>query len=331
MSQYQKEMQVAVDAVIKACILCKDVQSSLIAGDTISKDDGSPVTIADFGAQAVVCDHLSKNFPGDSIIGEENADELRKPESRKIKDKVVEYCTRIEPTFNESRVLNGIDKGIFSGSSDGRLWTLDPIDGTKGFLRGEQYAVALALMEGGKVVMGVLGCPNLPVEYNRPDGERGCIFAAEKDGGAYVRTFDNPSLTNIYVNNISEPKRAAFCESVESGHSSHSQSAEIALILGVTVPPVRIDSQCKYAAVAKGDASIYLRLPTRKDYEEKIWDHAAGSIIIEEAGGEVSDIYGEPLDFSQGKTLKNNTGVIVSNGKFHHIILAAVEAVVGSR
>ena len=56
----------------------------------------------------------------------------------------------------------------------GRYWTLDPIDGTKGFLRGDQYAVALGLIDDGEVILGVLGCPNLP----NSDGSRGAIFSA---------------------------------------------------------------------------------------------------------------------------------------------------------
>ena len=328
MSMYENERSIAIEAVLKACGLCENVQSSLLSGDSISKDDGSPVTIADFGAQAIVCDHILSFFPDDKIIGEEDSAEIMKPENSLIKNKIVQYCQDTSPHLTESKILAAIDKGNASGGAEGRYWTLDPIDGTKGFLRGEQYAVALALIEDGEVVMGVLGCPNLPAEYNRQDSARGCIFSAEKDRGAYFRKTDSITETNIYVNDISDPKRAAFCESVESGHSSHGDSADIARILGVSVPPVRIDSQCKYATVARGDASMYLRLPTRKDYEEKIWDHAAGSIIIKEAGGEVSDIFGEPLDFSLGRTLKNNKGVIVTNGKFHHVVLAAVQAVV---
>ena len=128
---------------------------------------------------------------------------------------------------------------------------------------------------------------------------------------------------------MSDPAAAVFCESVESGHSAHDDSAEVARRLGVTAPPCRIDSQCKYAAVARGDASIYLRLPTRADYEEKIWDHAAGWAVITEAGGAVTDVRGEPLNFSIGRTLRNNKGVVATNGRIHDEVIAAVRAVLG--
>jgi 3'(2'), 5'-bisphosphate nucleotidase len=117
---------------------------------------------------------------------------------------------------------------------------------------------------------------------------------------------------------------ARFCESVESGHSDQGQSAAIAARLGITAEPYRIDSQCKYAAVARGDASIYLRLPTRADYREKIWDHAAGMFVVECAGGRVTDVTGAPLDFRHGRRLEHNRGIVATSGRFHDEVVAAV-------
>jgi 3'(2'), 5'-bisphosphate nucleotidase len=85
-----------------------------------------------------------------------------------------------------------------------------------------------------------------------------------------------------------------------------------------------MDSQCKYGAVARGDASIYLRLPTRSDYQEKIWDHAAGMLVVEQAGGRVSDIDGAPLDFRHGRTLARNRGVVATAGGVHARVLEAI-------
>ena len=70
---------------------------------------------------------------------------------------------------------------------------------------------------------------------------------------------------------ISSVSEASFCESVESSHSSHGDAAQIASVLGITKTPIRMDSQCKYCSVSRGDSDIYLRLPTRADYEENIW------------------------------------------------------------
>jgi 3'(2'), 5'-bisphosphate nucleotidase len=89
-----------------------------------------------------------------------------------------------------------------------------------------------------------------------------------------------------------------------------------------------MDSQAKYAALSLGKADIYLRVPRKKEYREKIWDHAAGSIILKEAGGDVTDLDGKPLNFSKGRTLKGNFGIVASIGKIHQKVLGAVSRVI---
>jgi adhesin HecA-like repeat protein len=104
--------------------------------------------------------------------------------------------------------------------------------------------------------------------------------------------------------------------------------ARIVAELGAKRPPLRMDSQAKYGILARGEGTVYLRLPTKKSYVEKIWDHAAGAIIVEEAGGRVTDLYGKPLDFSRGRTLDNNQGIVATNGKLHQRMLQAVKSVI---
>ncbi len=304
--------------------MCDRTQGRLLAGDTLTKGDHSPVTVADFATQAVVAAALTDSLGPLTMVGEEAAAELREPDNAALRDGVVELVRGergADVTHDE--VLAWIDLGGADGGS-GRYWTLDPIDGTKGFLRGDQYAIALALIEDGEVVLGVLGCPNLP----NADGSRGAVFAAA--GGscsAWYGGAHDPVPVRVSVpGSISE---ARFCESVESGHSDHGHAAQIAERLGITAPPHRIDSQCKYGAVARGDASIYLRLPTRADYREKIWDHAAGKFVVEQAGGRVTDVTGRPLDFRHGRTLAGNSGVIATEGSLHDQVVDAVRAVLG--
>jgi len=263
-------------------------------------------------------------------VAEEDAHELRAAENADTRQKVVEHVNRIQENFSADEILAAIDRGGHAGGQQGRFWCLDPIDGTKGFLRGDQYAIALALIESGRPVVGVLGCPNLPLDARQPKGPCGCLFVAVRGEGAEMYALDSKQTRSVKVSEISDPAMSCFCESVESGHSSHNDSARIAEQLGVTNPPFRIDSQCKYAAVARGDASIYLRLPTRAGYEEKIWDHAAGWMIVTEAGGQVSDIHGRDLDFSLGRTLRDNTGVVASNGRLHEAVIAAIQDVLGT-
>jgi 3'(2'), 5'-bisphosphate nucleotidase len=79
--------------------------------------------------------------------------------------------------------------------------------------------------------------------------------------------------------------------------------------------------------VANGNAEIYLRLPRPgTDYTERIWDHAAGSLVVEAAGGTVTDMHGRPLDFTHGPLLEENEGVVATNGPVHDDVIAALEA-----
>ena len=321
---YENERQVAIEAVLKACRLCQAVRAALVSEETMAKEDRSPVTVADFGAQALISLELEKAFPVDPIAAEEDATDLRTAAGAALKAKVTHHVNAIIPGLTEDEILASIDRGTWGGGPTGRYWVLDPIDGTKGFLRGDQYAVALALVEEGEIVLGVLGCPNLPVDASDPDGPRGSLFVALKGQGASMRPANDPtSERRIRVAEVADPVEASYCESVEEDHSSHNRAARIAAILGVTKPPLRMDSQCKYGIVARGDVVTYVRFP-QAGYEEKIWDHAAGSIIVQEAGGEVTDVYGHPLDFSRGRTLHHCVGIVASNGKLHARVLAAV-------
>lgn len=319
---YQNEQAVALQAVREAAKLCQHVQAQ-IAPDVLEKKDRSPVTVADFGSQALVCRAIRAAFPDDPIIAEEDAAALRQAGNDALRTQVVKHVQALRPDADEEAVLGWIDYG---GASDysGRFWTLDPIDGTKGFLRGEQYAVALALIVDGEVTVAALACPNLP---SAADGKTGDVFTAVRGAGATSVPLEGSAATPVSVSQEDDPGRTRFCESVESGHSSHSDAAAVAERLGITAEPVRLDSQAKYAVVARGEAGIYLRLPTRPGYVEKIWDHAAGVLVVEEAGGRVTDVSGKPLSFRHGRQLEKNRGVIVTNGRLHEPVLEALQAV----
>ncbi|MBA3315872.1 MAG: 3'(2'),5'-bisphosphate nucleotidase [Planctomycetota bacterium] len=326
---FTNEARVAIEAVRQAAVVCRAVQSS-ISRDAIEKKDKSPVTVADFASQAVVCRALHAAFPNDAIIGEEDAAELRTAAMSPFRERIVGELTGIGVTATGDEICDWIDCGRANDFRQ-RFWTLDPIDGTKGFLRGEQYAISLALIVDGRIEIGILGCPNLPVEReSRAEGTSlptsGSLFVAVRGQGSQVFPL-NVSVAagrRIAVSQTTDPRDARLCESVESGHSAHDDSARIAAALGISQEPVRLDSQAKYAVVADGRADVYLRLPTRKDYVEKIWDHAGGVLVVEEAGGIVTDVDGKPLDFTHGRGLDRNRGVVVTNGPWHESVLKAI-------
>lgn len=320
-SPYSHELRIAIEAVVEASKICRHIQSTEDFAE-LSKNDKSPVTVADFGSQAIVCKAIHEAFPGDPIIAEEDSAALRLPDQISVLERVVKEVKKLQPGVSKEDVLSWIDQGV-SREPAPRTWTLDPIDGTKGFLRKEQYAIALALLVDGHVQVAALACPNLDTAES---DDVGFVFSAVRGAGAYVAPLSNPKDRRpIRTSDCTAAKQARFCESVESGHSDHSWSSQIAKQLGISRDSVRLDSQAKYAVVARGEAEIYLRLPTKPGYVEKIWDHAAGCLVIEEAGGKVTDVRGYPLDFSKGALLSENQGVIATNGLLHDEVATAVK------
>ena len=351
---YAKELQTALLAVQRAALLTRALYTTT-AKRTLSKSDHSPVTIGDFGAQALIIAALRHVFPADAIVAEEEASALR--DNPDLRDAVWRFVrdarladARAEaaiggPLKDTQAMIDAIDKGDGAGGAAGRIWALDPIDGTKGFLRGGQYAVCLALLVDGDVKVGVLGCPNLPVDdaarvdaatgHDQRDEEgKGVLISAVLGHGATSRPLGRDALQDgrpIAMKLVEDITNATFCESVEAAHSSHSEQAEIAKRLGIVRESVRMDSQAKYASIARGAGDIYLRLPVGKDYQEKIWDHAAGDLIVREAGGSVTDSNGKRLDFSKGRTLIDNKGVVAAPKAIHSKVLQVVKKVLSEK
>ncbi|XP_059064157.1 PAP-specific phosphatase HAL2-like, partial [Cryptomeria japonica] len=327
-----------------------------------------PIFKADWSVQAVISWVLTQYFGEEhiSIIAEEDTQALSGRDGNELLQGVVNTvneCLSEAAMFGlESPlqslgtldVLNAINKGSSKGGPIGRHWVLDPVDGTLGFVRGDQYAVALAMIEDGEVVLGVLGCPNYPMrrewlnhrhhyyqlmsKQSPPDSgvwSRGCVLSTQKGSG---QTWMEPLVNDVInlglstlarpatVSSIDDPALATFCEPVEKENSNHSFTEGLAQSLGLRNRPLRVYSMAKYAAIARGDAEIFMKF-ARAGYKEKVWDHAAGVIIIQEAGGVVTDAGGSPLDFSKGIYLEGlDRGIIACCGaQIHKKTIAAVD------
>ncbi|CAN6567605.1 unnamed protein product [Malus baccata var. baccata] len=301
--------------------LLQKVQKALLQSDVHSKSDKSPVTVADYGM-------FTNSFDSGDLRKESGQETLERIK-KLVNDTLANSDFSSVSNLTTEDVLRAIDNGKSEGGSRGQHWVLDPIDGTKGFVRGDQYAIALGLLDEGKVVLGVLACPNLPLASISGNNQHssydkvGCLFFATVGTGTYMQPLDGSYLIKVHVSATENPEEASFFESFEAAHSLHDLSSSIAQKLGVKASPVRIDSQAKYGALSRGDGAIYLRFP-HKGYREKIWDHAAGCIVVTEAGGVVADAAGNPLDFSKGKYLDLDTGIIVTNQKLMPLLLKAV-------
>lgn len=324
----QPETQFALRVVRQASQLARMVQVDMVS-PALTKDDRSPVTVADFASQALVGQRLAEAFPGDLLVGEENASSLRHPESRLILEGITKFVSNFIPEASPELVSAWIDRG--AGEPSKRFWTLDPIDGTKGFLRGDQYAIALALIVDGQVQIGALGCPNLKDGYQREIGGEGTLAIAVRREGAWIGSIDGDSnkLHRCRVSNVTDRAQARLLRSYESGHTNVSQIDYFVQELGVEAKAVRMDSQAKYILLAVGKGELYLRLlsPRQPEYREKIWDQAAGSLIVEEAGGQVSDLDGNALDFTAGRMLLNNRGILATNSCLHEEAIQALRAI----
>ncbi|PXF44620.1 SAL1 phosphatase [Gracilariopsis chorda] len=332
---FEHERSVALSAVAQGSRLARNLQNQLQINATRTKTDDSPVTVADFAVQAVIVDRLLAAFPDDKFIAEESASALE--QDQQLLESVVNATG-----LSEQRVLTAIGACSHSGGDGARTWILDPIDGTRGFIAMRQYCIALGFIEKGVVRVGVLGCPNLPFRNMQPNDQRdlGCLFHAVQGGGSWVTretdvkpgdssprsVIDQRAHVRCHVSEITDPSSSVFCESVETRHSSHELSARVASILGVNAPPLRMDSQAKYGCMARGDVGIFLRFP-KKGYVENVWDSAPAAIIVEEAGGRVTDGKGRPLDFSLGRTMANEDGIVATNGIVHDVVIQAVQKV----
>lgn len=314
----------ALDTVRHASTIAEAVYAQM-QNASLSKKDSSPVTVADFSIQAYIAQQLAQQFPKDPLVAEERSEILRKPEARKTLKSVTQYVGTLLPGADADEICRWIDLG--AGEARGRFWTLDPIDGTKGFIRGDQFAVALALIEDGQVQCGVLGCPRLKLPFfNQP----GILAFSQRGEGAWAMPLNGEGEAHrLGVSDHNRPQDAVLLRSFETAHTNPKRIGLVREKLGIRPEPVLFDSLVKYVALAAGVGDVVLRIvpesnPKRR---EKIWDHAAGVLIAEEAGGRVTDIDGKTLDFSQGFRLENNRGILATNGALHDQFLKIVKEV----
>lgn len=330
MSDLTQLLTAAVEAVADAARVCRLVQSNMGRVKALVKDDQSPVTVADFASQAIVARRLRERLDRIILVAEETSSFLRNPVHEGHLQATLAAVSEVWPEVTEAELLDAIDDGA-GDPHHPSFWTLDPIDGTKGFLRGEQYAVALAYIAHGEPVIGVLAGPSLPrdlsLPLDRPD-RHGSLYFCLRGQGVYElaadRAKDHPVKVMRPEREAGEPVRV--CASVEKAHSNISDTDRVMERVDPKFALVQLDSQCKYAVVARGQADAYLRLPTKKGYVERIWDHAAGALIAHEAGCAVTDILGEPLDFSRGRGLERNRGILAAPPADHGRILGAIKA-----
>jgi HAL2 family 3'(2'),5'-bisphosphate nucleotidase len=317
-----RELQPIFDAVRLACELSRRVQAQ--AGVT-RKSDASPVTIADYGAQALLCRAISRHFPEDGVIAEEGGEAfLTVPQAER--EQVVKLVGKLlGELVSEADFVRWLNHGRNRRAN--RTWVIDPIDGTEGFIHGRAYAVCVGTLEEGQPVDGVIGVPLSPLD------EGGTLFFTE-GGRAWAEPLEAPDGTEpraLHVSDRADPKSIRVVESYVMGRREREIADRVYAEAGLDARRIkRYDGMVKYALVAAGAADLYVRGPrdTRKN-PHKIWDHTAGTALVRAAGGQVTGLDGRAVDFSQGTELRHTVGLIISNGPLHLHLVEAMKRVAG--
>lgn len=376
---YASELSLALRAVHNASILTKSVLRSLknqVSAET--KADSSPVTIADFAAQALLISAIHAVYPSDSFLGEESADALR--ENDVLATRVWELVLRaktlhaethqkglVQQEHEEARpdaqtlkfpaskedMFDLIDRGGKGEQTrSGRVWIMDPVDGTATFMQGQQYAVCLCLLVDGVQQVGVIGCPNLAFDVHGPLGKSrvhedlvdeegyGVVLSAVKGQGTFVREMRESGWGEARKVELREVpgKELSQLNFVEStlGKTSLSQHEHKAVCeaLGSEWPGTVIwAQQVKHVALALGSTDIMVRIPKTVDRFTCVWDHAGGHILFTEAGGLIKDFNGGDIDFGQGRHIagERNYGMIAALPSVFEKVERAVKEVLARR
>ncbi len=321
-----KELETAKTIARMAASICQSVQAEMV--NHAEKAGHGPVTIADYASQALILSGLAQNFADDAVLAEERAEEfmlLLSEEERRLVQRYVEDALG-GYVFDED-VSAWLEFGRQREAS--RLWVVDPIDGTKGFVAGRHYCVAIGLLIDFEPVLGVLASPGFYSDEVDPPPDPGVLTYAVRGGGAFMEALGGGEREPVRASATADPQRAILLTSFEDAHSDRTlvERVSAALGRGPEAPTRRLDSQDKHAMIANGMGDLYLRLVPSPTFRERLWDHTAGYVIVTEAGGKVTDLRGEPLDFTAGPTFERNRGVLFSNGYLHAAVVAALREI----
>lgn len=353
-SPYQRELDVAMGAVRVAARMSEHIIRLKDKG-VIQKDDLSPVTVADFAIQALLAATVKSAFPGDRVVGEEDASQMRSDllllegvysmlrwaaghgdtdESAAAREAFPETC-RI-PESRESMCETIDECGSTKPAVTGRTWVFDPIDGTKTYVEGGLYAINVALLVDGKQTLSVVGCPNLPVDVKAPlnshdIAKSGSIYTAIRGEGAFVRSLEEgsePRKLGAQPQGLGFPDaRFVSCTTLTDSALDGVHEA-VAKSVGVPFPTCDLlPWVVRWVAVAAGLGNTIVWVYKRRDRLGKIWDHAGAMLLFEETGGHITDVLGKPIDLVAGRKMVANYGFVAAPTGLHEQVLKTVHDV----
>ncbi len=263
---YDRELRIALDLAREAGAAILDLyEGPLHIEQKAYDDDQEPVTQADKIANEIIVQRLQKEFPNDGILAEESIDTSRR--------------------LNKQRV-----------------WMIDPLDGTTGFIDGNgDFAVQIGLTEGGQCVLGVVYQPLT-----------GVIYRAIRGSGTLIeRPGFEPERGQVSNHTEVSTMRLAASRAHRSPRMDRVVSA-----FGLKDEVRRGSVGIKVGLLVEQQCDLYVHLSPRT----KQWDTCAPEIILREAGGSITDLFGNPLSYNKAE-VQNRNGVVASNGAAHETII----------
>jgi 3'(2'), 5'-bisphosphate nucleotidase len=275
--EFENELRVAVGLAREAGALALSYQGGPLRVEHKEELD-EPVTQADRAVNELIVTRLADAFPPDGILAEESVDTARR-------------------------------------LSCERVWMIDPLDGTKGFIAGSgDYAVQIGLAAGGAAVLGVVYAPATDVLY----------WAARGHGAWVERTVpDAESKTIVERLQVTGETRLAEMRLAESRSHRGPRMDTVVRALGVRAEVKRHSVGIKVGLLVERQADLYIHLSGKT----KQWDTCAPEAVLAEAGGRLTDLWGDPLVYNT-PDVYNRRGLVASNGAAHDLVISRVRPLV---
>ena len=289
------------NAVEKAHLLCQNLRMTYL--EQLEKSNEC-VTLADFGTQVIINRALHNNFPQHTVVSEENSQDFLKITSADQRKFIVSAVSKIlGENITQGEFINWLDYGQDNISN--KSWVIDPIDGTLEFLKSNQYVIGIGELENSIPIFSFLSSFSTfgkqPIHY----------FTWE--GKSYKYVSNDEIITELRVSDRPISTARPYCN-----NSDFSNLYKIDFIEADVFSTLN-----GYISIASGESDVLIS-SNFANTSVKAWDHVGGITLLQNAGGVVSDIDGSELDFSHRHLLSNNTGVILSNGKFHEELLIKI-------
>ncbi len=239
-------------------------------------------------------------------------------EEKRTKDNQTEPVTEADRASSKL-IIEGLkiafpDDGILSEEETDspdrltkqRVWMIDPIDGTRSFVEKKgDFAVQIGLTENGKAIVGVVF---------QPIGNR-LYFAAKNTGAFYIENNGEPQKLTV-------SDKTDFAEMILAVSRSHRSASMNGLVeyFGFKNELPHGSVGLKIGLLARQLADLYIHLSPRT----KFWDTCAPQIILEEAGGKLTDLFGQEIVYNI-EEVQNYNGVLATNGASHEAVAAKLK------